>query len=329
MAYTNYPSAGAPPDRPEEPKDNRKLIYGVLIAALLGTWGYIVYDKNKSKEVITQLQTSYSNVDSARNVVQEEYNQVLSRMDSLTGSNTQLQGALAERKAEIDRLRQSIKGELSKNNADVTKARAMIAELNGKLNNLLAEIDQLKQENEKLTTSNKQLTVERDTLSYQKQALTETLTVVQTRSAELEDIASTLHASNINIAAIDVRGSGKEKATTTAKRADKLRISFDIDENRIASSGSKEIYVVVTGPDGKPVTIPSNGSGTFTTRDEGEKVFTSKVDLQYEQGKRTPVSFDWKQDNNYQTGAYKIEIYHNGYKIGEGVKTLKKGGLFG
>jgi len=86
---------------------------------------------------------------------------------------------------------------------------------------------------------------------------------------------------------------------------------------------------VVTGPDGKPITTPSDGSGTFQTRDEGEKVFTNKVDVQYTQGQRTPVSFDWKIDNNhYQTGNYTIQIYHNGYKIGEGTKSLKKGGLF-
>ncbi len=142
-------------------------------------------------------------------------------------------------------------------------------------------------------------------------------------------MASTLHASNINIAAINVRGNGKEKETSKAKKADMFRVSFDLDENRIAPSGQKELYVVVIGPDGKPITIPSNGSGEFQTRDEGSKVYTSKVDINYEQGKRTPVSFDWKQENHYQTGDYKIEIYHNGYKIGEGTKSLRKGGLFG
>jgi len=61
-----------------------------------------------------------------------------------------------------------------------------------------------------------------------------------------------------------------------------------------------------------------------------KKTFTNKVDLQYEQGKRTPVSFDWKPEaGKYQTGDYKIEIYQNGYKIGQGTKSLKKGGLFG
>jgi ABC-type transporter MlaC component len=53
------------------------------------------------------------------------------------------------------------------------------------------------------------------------------------------------------------------------------------------------------------------------------------VNVPYETGKRTPVSFDWKADKNFQSGDYKIEIYHNGFKIGEGVRSLKKGGIFG
>ena len=36
-----------------------------------------------------------------------------------------------------------------------------------------------------------------------------------------------------------------------------------------------------------------------------------------------------KQGDKFQKGYYKIEIYHNGFKIGEGTRELKKGGLFG
>ncbi len=326
MSYANYPSAGDP--QPEPRRDSRKLIYGILIAALVGTWGYIVYDKSKSKETITQLQTQYSNVDSARNVVQQEYNEALARMDSLTGSNTKLSGELAERKSDIDKLRSQIKHELGKKNADLSKAKSMIAELNGKITDLLTQVEQLKAENQQLTTSNQQLTTERDTLTSQKQVIEQNLATTQHIKDSIADIGSTLHASNINITGINVKGGGKEKQTTTAKRVDVFRISFDLDENRISSSGSKELYVCVYGPDGKPITMPSN-SGTFQSRDEGEKVFTNKVDVQYENGKRTPVSFDWKPEaGKYQTGNYKIEIYQNGFKIGEGTKALKKGGLF-
>jgi len=329
MSYTNYPSAESNP--PQEPrKDSRKLIYGILIAALLGTWGYIVYDKSKSKEQITQLQTQYSNVDSARNAVQQEYNEALARMDSLTGTNTKLQGELAQRKSEIDKLKADIKHELGRKNADLSKAKSMIAELNGKINDLLTQIEQLKAENQQLTTSNQQLTTERDTLTAQKAVVEQNLATTQHIKDSIADIGATLHASNINITPIDIKGSGKEKATTTAKRVDVFRVSFDLDQNRIAPGGSKELYVCVYGPDGKPITMPSNGSGTFQSRDEGEKVFTQKVDVQYDPSKPNAVSFDWKPEaGKYQTGVYKVEIYQNGFKIGEGTKSLKKGGLFG
>ncbi|RXK86524.1 hypothetical protein [Filimonas effusa] len=328
MSTVNDPSVNPRTPAANSGKDNRKLIYGALIVLLLGTWGYIIFDKSKSKAELDQLQTQFTNVDSARSSIQAEYNDALSRMDSLSVSNTQLQGSLAERKTEIDKLKTEIKGILSQKNGDLSRAKSKIAELNGKINDLLAEVERLRGENETLTANNQQLTVERDTLNSQKQTLQQNLTTTQSEKEHLADVGSTLHASNIAIAAIDVKNSGKEKSTTTAKRADLLRISFNLDENRIAPSGNKELYVCITAPDGKPISIPAYGSGTFVTREDGEKVFTNKVNVQYEQGRRTPVSFDWKQDGKYQTGDYKIEIYQNGYKIGGGTTTLKKGGLF-
>lgn len=71
------------------------------------------------------------------------------------------------------------------------------------------------------------------------------------------------------------------------------------------------------------------GSGSVNTREEGDKEFTNKVSIDYEQGKRKNVSFDLKQTEKYKTGTYKVEVYQNGFKIGEGAVTLKKGGIFG
>jgi len=311
--------------------DNRKIIYAVLIAALLGTWGYIIYDKSKSNESISQLQTQYSNVDSARNEIQNQYNEALARLDSATGNNTQLQGALTERQKEIDNLKRQITSITSKRNAtagELERARNLINQLNMRIDDMYAEIQRLKTENQTLATSNKRLNNEKQQLTTEKGQLQENLTSSETARQQVEDVASTLHASNMNITPLHIKGSGKEKETTTAKRVDLLRISFDLDENRVAATGNKEIYVTVTAPDGRPVTMAS-GSGTFDTRGEGTKTYTNKVNIPYEQGKRSAVSFDWKQEAKYQLGEYKIEVYHNGFKIGEGTKTLKKGGLFG
>jgi FtsZ-binding cell division protein ZapB len=329
MSYTPENSSSSNQPARAATSDNRKLIYGILGLALILTWGYIIYDKSKSTEERNTLQSQYSSADSSRNAIQTEYNDALARLDSATGSNTELQGALAERKTEIDKLRKQISSITRNKNAsaaELARAKSLIKQLNGKIDDMFAEIERLKGENETLTTNNQQLSTEKEQLTTEKTQLQENLATTETAKKDLEgkvDVGSTLHASNLNIAPINVKASGKEKSTSSAKKVDMLRISFDLDENRIATSGSKEIYVSITGPDGAPIS-----SGTFDTRTETGKPYTNKVEVNYEQGKRAPVSFDYKGNGKYQMGDYKIEIYHNGFLIGQGTKSLKKGGLF-
>ncbi len=329
MSYTDNQSSAAGSNYPQQ-KDNRKLIYGILIAALIGTWGYIIYDKSQTRETLSQLQTRIVNVDSARNAIEQEFLSVSAKADSLTQNNVQLQGDLADKNSAIQKLKGNISSILKKKNAsdsELAQAKQMIGELNGKVDGLFAEIDKLKGENQQLTSTNQQLSTEKTQLTAEKQNLEQNLNTTTTEKKQLEekvDVASTLHASSIGIAAIKVSSGGKESETSTAKRANLIRIGFNLDVNRVTPSGTKDIFVVVTGPDGKPITEGT----TFNTREEGSKAYTSKVSVNYEQGRVTPVSFDWRQNDKYKEGDYKIEIYNNGFKIGQGVKTLKKGGLF-
>ena len=40
------------------------------------------------------------------------------------------------------------------------------------------------------------------------------------------------------------------------------------------------------------------------------------------------VEFAFTPADKFQLGTYTIQIYQNGFKIGEGTRELKKGGLF-
>lgn len=315
-----------------EKKDNRTLIYGILVAALLGTWGYIIYDKNKTSEKMGTLSSQNTMITTERDEVRELYNSSLTRLDSLMGENQNLADSIEGRNSEVAKMKNEIRKILANKNAtsaDLARARKMINELNDKVSTLAAQVEQLQGENQELTTTNERITLEKQQVEENLSLTAAQKDSIANALDETRNIASTLRVSNINISPINDKGDGKEKETSTAKKVDKLRISFDLDQNRLAPAGEKELYVSITAPDGTPITIPSNGSGTFTTREEGEKFFTSKVNVQYENTRKIPVSFDWSQDKQFQTGAYRIEIYHNGFKIGEGVRNLKKGGLFG
>ena len=325
MSTSNYPSATPPQSTPPR-RDSKNLIIGLLAVGILGTWGYFLWDKNKNDQAMTQLQSQYVMVDSSKNELQKSFDASLARLDSLTGFNNELEGQLTERNSEISKLKSQINGILRKQKitaAEKKQAEALIAELNDKIGNLEQEVARLTQENQTLTTEKAAVTVERDTYRSQR----DTLETVKKGLEDKVNIASTLNAYGITITPINERN-GKEKVTSKAKKVDKLVIAFDVD-NRIAETGSTEIYVSIIGPDGLPVNVQSLGSGTFTTRDEGEKPFTARIPVDIEAGKKKHVEFAWKQDQDFKRGNYKISIYHNGFKIGEGVRELKKGGLFG
>lgn len=324
MTDTNYPSATTPQSQPSKGRNSKNLVIGLLAAGLLGTWGYFLWDKNKTSETVQLAQTQSDEYRSQKDSLKALYDEAEIRLDSITGANNNLQGEKSEKEKIIDNQKAEIRRILNDRNAtkaDLAKAKAMIADLNTKISEYEAEITRLTGENQELTASN-------TVLKEEKTGLEQNLQTTRTEKETLEktvDVASTFSASNIQITPVNERKSGKEKSTSTAKKVDKLVVSFDV-ENRIAKSGPADMYLIVTAPDGKVMTV--DGSSVLNTRTDGEKSFTAKIPIDYEQGNRKAVQFPIRQ-GDFQTGNYKIEIYHNGFKIGEGVRSLKKGGLFG
>lgn len=327
MTNTNYPSATTTPQsQPTKGRNNKNIIIGLLAACLLGSWGYLLWDKNKAGEKITDLKTQNTSLTAKNTDVQRDFDNALARLDSVTGANNSLSGQNADLQAKYSKDIEAKKAEIRKilndknaTQAQLAKARTMIAELNSTISNLESDVARLTGENQELTVAN-------STLKLEKTDLETNLATTKTEKEGLEktvDVASTFSASNITVVPVDERKSGKEKTTTKAKRVDKLVVSFDV-ENRIAKSGPADMYLIVTAPDGKVI---SDGS-VLNTRIDGDKSFTAKIPVEYEQGTRKSIQFPIQQ-NDFTTGNYKIEIYHNGFKIGEGVRSLKKGGLFG
>jgi hypothetical protein len=327
MANTNYPSA-TPQNQPPAPRNRagKNLLIGLLAAGLLGTWGYLLWDKNKSSENLQVAQTQSDRFASQRDSLDAMLKDAEIRLDSITGANNSLQGDKSGLQKQIEANKTEIRRILRDKNAtaaDLKRAQSMISNLNNQISALEAEVARLTGENQELTANNQQLTTEKTVLEQNLQATT----TEKDDLAQTVDVGSTFSASNIQITPVNEKKNGKEKTTSSYKRVDKLVVSFDV-ENRIARSGPADMYIMVTGPDGKTISDPAQGGGNLTTRTDGDKAYTAKVPVDYTQGTRKNVSFPIRE-GDFQKGDYKIEIYHNGFKIGEGVRTLKKGGIFG
>jgi peptidoglycan hydrolase CwlO-like protein len=305
----------------------KNIAIGVLAVGIIGLGGYLFVNKNKMNETIVNQASQITVVNEEKSDIQKSFDKSLARLDSMSTVNDGLGFKLTVKDREIAKVKSEIRSILNKKNAtagELSKAKSLIASLNGKIENLQVEVVRLTQENSNLSNEKILLSMDRDNLTAELNNTNNAKVVLEKKV----DIGTTLNASNIQIMPVNIKNNGKEKVSTNAKRVDKMVVSFDVD-NRIATPGSKDIYVLVIGPDGKALTVDGDSSTTFNTRIDGYKSFTAKVEVDVETAIKKNVEFSFKPTNNFIQGNYTIQIYQNGFMIGEGIQSLKKGGLFG
>lgn len=315
----NSPTSSTPlqPMQPQQPKKNNTWIYVGIIAALLAGNIYLFTNNNKLSNKLEASQHEFNAADSSRRAVEADYQAALVRLDELVSKNNVMDSLINDQNGEIAKLKSQINAIVRNGNAtkaELGKAKKLIAQLNSKVRTYQERIAELESQNADLTDQNTVLTVERD------QAVTENIGLQQKAR-----LGAVLHASNIRLTPIDLRRNGKkEKETGKAGRVDVMRVTFDIDENRIAESGTKQIHIRISDPSGNLLSNAAYGSGVLTDAEGNDINYTLLKQIALETNKPVKdLTADWKQDSDYQKGTYTIELYNDGYKIGGGSVTLK------
>ena len=113
----------------------------------------------------------------------------------------------------------------------------------------------------------------------------------------------------------------KEQETTSAKKTNKLVVTFAL-QNNVNEYDNAEVYVVITQPDGKLLTPDAwESSSSIETHGEGKKRYTRKIKFEYQKGETKRLVFSLNADD-YQKGNYNLQVYHNGYMIGQTIIAL-------
>jgi len=240
----------------------------------------------------------------------EQYNATKMQLDQVLTQKNVADSQLSYRNAEIAKLTGEV-NKLKKNN------RALSSKLK-KDNNLLASLrDEMNDKARSFAERIGLLEADKSNLSRQRDSL-------MTRYNDLKALGSVLHASNIRLAALHLKHHGKkEKKTGRARKTDVLRVYFDIDENRIAEDGNKELYLVIKDPQGN-LLAKNNGTSAMMNLHGGDATkYTMEKQIFLKQNQPVDnLTADWTQDDDYKKGAYSIAIYNGGYKIGGGQVVL-------
>tara|TARA_B100001287_G_C22434640_1_gene413070 strand:- start:143 stop:697 length:555 start_codon:yes stop_codon:yes gene_type:complete len=127
-------------------------------------------------------------------------------------------------------------------------------------------------------------------------------------------IGAVLQINNVLSSGIRIRNSGTQSETTRASKTNMIKTCFSVVENKLAEAGNKEIFLRITNEDGILLEAPTPLS--ITDKDQKKFNMSSKRTINY-QNENTDLCIYYEVDNSIEAGNYKIEIFAEGFLIGE------------
>ena len=156
------------------------------------------------------------------------------------------------------------------------------------------------------------------TFGVKQKELSERSRILEVRNQELSDkvnVAAALRAEGVNVYAIS-RGKESGAQNQRAKKLEKIRVIFHLQENSLATKEIKTVYLRIIEPTGVTLSDYSIGSGTFPFKGK-DLVYTAKQRIFYENNHQS-VEFIYSRPNSYREGRHEIELYAEGFLIGLG-----------
>ena len=269
---------------------NLKAVVVVLLLLLLGSLGYIFKMSTDAEIVRTEMKTTLTEKESVMKDLQE----LKATYDAAIAENTTMSQELIKERDKVVALMEDLK----KSNGDVSKFKTQLTSLQNNMKVLIAENDNLKKQNVTLTTQRDSTRV----VLVESKKANEVLTNQNSDLAKTVEKGSVLTVLNTKGAAFKVRSSGKQIETEKASRADILKVSFTIAENKIAKSGDKLYYVQV-------IDANNNVLGDKKIESFGAKTLTYSFTTNVKYDNKT---IDISQDlpgKDFAKGTYTVNVF--------------------
>lgn len=118
-----------------------------------------------------------------------------------------------------------------------------------------------------------------------------------------------------------LKGKVREGENVKAKRVDKVRVDFILEKNPLTLTDNKTIYMRIIDPAGATISDAATGSGEFDYNGQ-KQGYTISQDIVYGNNNQD-ISILYDRATPFSKGKYTIELYAEGFSIGEGSFSVK------
>jgi cell division protein ZapB len=291
----------------EQPRKNNKAAVAIaLLSIVVIVQGIKIYLDYKDKAAVQQeLDVTAENLDSTLKRLEEiktELDDKISQIEKLGGDVAELEKARAEVDVELKSVRK--------------RNDKAIRELKDRVEGYEELLVAKDQEIEHLQSLNKELFSENRSLKTKQNVLNDSINQLEKNKQDLQSkvaIASQLKAENIAVLAMNSKGKERE-SPFRSRQVEKLKVEFNLAENKVAPIEGKKIMIRVVDENGQPIFNVDKGSGTFML-DGKEEFYTAAQEILFDNTKQK-LTFVYEKGSDYASGNYTVEIFTDGYKLG-------------
>jgi hypothetical protein len=297
-------------EQPENSKKKRGLLVWLIITLLMGTNGITAWllFKEKSKAVEQKIITETIIVE--RDNVKLDLVNLQKDFENLQTNDAAMQADIESKKARIEELIKQ--AEKHKGDAYIIgQLRKETETLRSIMQGYVRTIDSLNTLNQTLVAEKKTVLKQLDKEKEKQNDLIKEKEELKTTIAK----GSVLSCFNINAKAVYFKRGGKKEAETTkSRKAQKIKVSFSLGENKIAKAGEKTFYIRIMTPDGKEMAKSYDDNYKFTFN-KSSGYFAGKESLNYANVEISGVTY-CEGSGDFVPGNYLIEISCEGSVIG-------------
>ncbi|PLW94182.1 MAG: hypothetical protein C0592_03665 [Marinilabiliales bacterium] len=260
----------------------------------------VVIEKEKTEQMNAELEADYDSIMTEYNRIKEEYGYLtdqLSEQDSLII-------------AQAEEIQQLINSQ-----ADYRRIKKKLDYLREITQGYVNQIDSLYRVNQELVAENQGLRTDLESANENANSLTEEK---DNLNKQIND-AAYLRAYSISATPYKTRSGGKLSETDKAKKVDMIRVCMVVGENKLVSSGQKDIYVRIARPDNLILT-----QGSYSFIYQGNRIqYSAKKVISYNQ-KAQSICIDFYRENlELPKGTYHIAVLSSEYEMGNAVLVLR------
>lgn len=300
----------------------------ILALALAGIFGYLYFNE---KQESTQKNVSITEKTQELLRTNTKLDSISAQLDAKIAEVTALGGQVEELEALKAQLERDKKQLMSSKNfsskefqAKIKNYEALLLEKDAELAKLREENAILNNQNQVLNSENTGLKSSNSELKSVKEALSDSVYRVGVQNKELSEkvtLAAALRPMNYSVSAINSRGKERDGEEFKARRVDRVKVAFKLAENPLTKKENKTVYMRMVDPTGSVISDMATGSGAFNFGGK-ETIYTAKQNIMYSNSGQT-VEFIYNRGSNYEKGTYKVELYADGFRIGQTSFTIK------